>query len=185
MSRRTSKKQLEANRINAKLGGVKTREGKEIVKYNAEKHGILSQTITGYEQEIYKNIFDELKMHYQPNGIIESLLVEKIATVYIKSFRIAKAENEYMRSILNPSVEKAELYENMLLAEEGYEPKVKVRMVENLQNIYSRYETTTENRLYKAMHELERIQRMRKGEKISAPLAVDVEVNKMGSFGEN
>ena len=112
-------------------------------------------------------------------------MVEKIAIIYIKSFRIAKAESEYMQSILNPSIEKLARYETMLLEKEGYEPKVKVQMVEKLQNIYSRYETTTENRLYKAMHELERMQRMRKGEIVSAPVAVDIEVNKMGSFGEN
>ena len=185
MSGKISKKQLEANRNNSKLGGVKTPEGKETIKYNALKHGILKQVITEYEEEAYEGIFEYLREHYAPIGIIETLLVEKIAIIYIKSFRIAKAESEYMQSILNPSIEKLARYETMLLEKEGYEPKVKVQMVEKLQNIYSRYETTTENRLYKAMHELERMQRMRKGEIVSAPVAVDIEVNKMGSFGEN
>ena len=38
-----SKKQLEANRKNAQKGGVKSEEGKNVVKYNALKHGLLSR----------------------------------------------------------------------------------------------------------------------------------------------
>lgn len=34
-----SQKQIEANQKNAKLGGVKTEEGKAVSKYNALKHG--------------------------------------------------------------------------------------------------------------------------------------------------
>ena len=44
-----------------------------------------------------------------------------------------------------------------------------------LGNTYHRYEAGIENRLYKAMHELERVQRMRRGEAVSAPLTVDVQ----------
>ena len=46
--------------------------------------------------------------------------------------------------------------------------------VEPLSSVYPRYQTTIENRLYKAMHELERLQRMRKGEHVASPVAVDV-----------
>ena len=38
-----SEKQLQANRENAQKGGVKTPEGKAIVKYNALKHGLLAK----------------------------------------------------------------------------------------------------------------------------------------------
>ena len=40
-----SQKQLVANQKNAKLGGVKTEEGKAISKYNALKHGLLSKEV--------------------------------------------------------------------------------------------------------------------------------------------
>ncbi|MHC4085949.1 MAG: hypothetical protein ACYSWZ_12360 [Planctomycetota bacterium] len=40
-----SQKQLEANKKNAQKGGVKTTEGKAIVKYNALKHGLLAKEV--------------------------------------------------------------------------------------------------------------------------------------------
>ena len=40
-----SEKQLEANRKNAQKGGVKTEEGKSIVRYNALKHGLLAKEV--------------------------------------------------------------------------------------------------------------------------------------------
>ena len=44
-----SDKQLEANRENAKLGGVKTEEGKAVSRLNAIKHSILSNILTDEE----------------------------------------------------------------------------------------------------------------------------------------
>jgi len=41
-------------------------------------------------------------------------------------------------------------------------------------NIYQRYETAIALRLSRTLHELERIQRMRKGEHVPPPAAVDV-----------
>jgi len=40
-----SEKQLDANRKNAKKGGVKTEQGKAISRLNAEKHGIFTKVI--------------------------------------------------------------------------------------------------------------------------------------------
>ncbi len=41
----------------------------------------------------------------------------------------------------------------------------------------SRYETTIERQLYKALHELERRQAARQGGHVPAPVAVDVDVS--------
>jgi hypothetical protein len=43
--------------------------------------------------------------------------------------------------------------------------------------ILSRYETTIERQLYKAIHELERLQRVRRGENTLAPLAIEVDLS--------
>jgi hypothetical protein len=41
-----------------------------------------------------------------------------------------------------------------------------------------RYETTIERGIYKALHELQRIQAARKGQPVLLPLAVDITVDK-------
>jgi hypothetical protein len=48
--------------------------------------------------------------------------------------------------------------------------------VQRLVNTFQRYETAIALRLSRTLHELERVQRMRKGEQVPAPAAVDVTV---------
>ncbi len=182
--------QQQANVQNPQLGGVKTEEGKAVSKYNAQKHAILRQTITEYEQEMYEYVFEKFVQELNPKGVIEELLVERIATCYVKLYRVAKAEGEYFKATFNPLQKIGGKYELLPLPDPdakwiGYAPKLSPDNVERLTNIYTRYETTIENRLYKALHELERLQRMREGEKVTAPMAVDVNVEKFSSFREN
>ena len=42
---------------------------------------------------------------------------------------------------------------------------------------FQRYETALENKLFRVMHELERLQRMRQGERLPAPAVADVTVH--------
>lgn len=182
-------KQQKANQANAKLGGVKTEDGKAVSKYNAQKHGILRQTTTKYEAEAHQSIMQELEEQFQPVGIMEKLLVERIAVHYVKLFRIQKAETEYMKSRLDPrQVHLEGGFQLMSIGEpeevvdyEGYIPKIGGEDIEYMASSFGRYETSVENKLYKALHELERLQRLRNGENVQPPLAVDVAV---GSFGK-
>jgi len=43
-----------------------------------------------------------------------------------------------------------------------------------------RYQTSFENKFFKAMHELERLQMARRGATVPAPLAVDLDISKDG-----
>lgn len=72
----------------------------------------------------------------------------------------------------------------MPLGRVGYKPVVQREHVEHLGRVYHRYESNIENRLYKAMHELERLQRMRKGEDVHAPMVLDVQ-NENGFVSQN
>lgn len=189
----TSDKQLKANQENAKLGGVKTQEGKAVSKYNALTHGILSQSITDYEKDFYSKILEELEVQYSPQGITEKLIVERVALYYLKLYRVQKAETEYMNSKLHPRVTKQEagslsvdmdsLLGKEVVIKDGYSPQINQDDILHLMEIYGRYEVTVENRLYRALHELERTQRLRNGEKILPPITADI--SQMGSFGEN
>lgn len=192
MENQISKKQVEANQKNAPLGGVKTEEGKEVSKFNAQKHGILRQTITDYEKDFYFELLDQLGQELKPDGVIEEMFVERITTCYLRLFRAAKAESEYVKSALNPHITSMEnpldiddFAPREVVKKEGYKPQITPNVVDDLGGIYLRYETTLENRIYKALHELERVKRIKSGERIPAPISVDVEVSRMGSFGEN
>ncbi len=182
--------QQQANEENAKLGGVKTEEGKAISRFNAQKHGILRESITNYEQDFYVEFFDELMEQYRPANITEKILVERVALCYLKLFRVQRTETEFMKARLDPHIEKVASWIDMTdalkgeVVNEGYIPKLTSDDVLKLMSTYSRYETTLENRLYKALHELERQQRLRKGDVVPAPVAVDVGIEKMGSFSE-
>lgn len=173
MTNDISTAQLEANQQNSKLGGVKTQEGKDTVRFNARKHGILSNLISDYEESIYKHYLDQLFDELQPATSLEEILVERIAIYYLRLFRVGKAEKEYILTRLNPTFE--EKICDLSAGDEGYKPVLKHENIERLFAIYFRYETGIENRLYKTMHELERLQRMRRGETVHAPVAVDVQ----------
>ena len=182
MDKKISEKQLKANQENGKKGGVKTDEGKEVSKYNALKHGILKATVSEYEAEFSNDVMDRLNSQFQPVGVLEKMLVDRIGYFYIRLFRVAKSENEYMQSILNPRkvtvkdiIPQIEFTET-IVENEGYVPVLKDTSVEKLTSTYLRYEIALENRMYKAIHELQRLQANRNGEKIPPPLAVDIDM---------
>jgi hypothetical protein len=300
-----SEKQLEANRQNAQLGGVKTPEGKEIVKYNAMKHGLLAKEVVitigeGAENpEEFNALLRDLSTQLKPEGMLEDVLVEKIAVSYWRLRRAYRYEVGLIRQELDTATDKfysktnyggdkknktdeeieqqiaqekegieywekdkkdltvlhdkntplEELYEwydnwnalyekisdlvpdealdsdeewirqlreylnNKLdwsddqiwqahielcdekakhhkeqvltLEKEKEKNKLKLQVLRKLGNIPSkdeldrllRYEGAIERQFYKAMNQLERLQRMRSGESVPAPLAVDVDVN--------
>ena len=111
-----SEKQLEANRQNAQLGGVKTPEGKEIVKYNALKHGLLAKEIVitigdGAENpEEFNALIEDLSTQFKPVGVLEEMLVEKIAVAYWRLRRAYRYEAGLIRDKLDDAVN--DFYEN-------------------------------------------------------------------------
>jgi hypothetical protein len=175
-------KQILANRKNAKLGGVKTEKGKAISRFNAFKHGILSDAITEYDKEIFNSLHKRLIKENKPKTAIEEIVVERIALSYLRLMRVARVEKEYILSLLYPTIKEPLLDISSLeekIIKKGKEPIIPAFVVEEVWNKFiARYETSLENRLYKALHELERLQRSRKGENIPPPLTVDVDVSK-------
>jgi len=99
----TNKKQIKANRENAKKGGVKTQKGKDIVRFNALKHGILSQAVyiekgDGREDinelnTVAQNLIQELR----PVGVVEEMLVDRVLSSYWRLRRVIRAEKGEIR----------------------------------------------------------------------------------------
>ena len=179
-----SDKQLQANVQNAQLGGVKTADGKAITRFNAVKHGILKQSLTEYEKDLSPSLLNDLTEQLIPVGILEAILVERIAFCYIRLFRVAKSEREFIESKLNPRITRDTHMDEIIkslgrgeqVVQEGYTPRIDVSSIGDLESTILRYETTIERSLYKALHELQRLQASRLGQSL-IPVNIDLSKN--------
>lgn len=106
--KRTSVARIQASKKNAlKSTGPKTPKGKSVVKWNALKHGLLSkevviQTGDGKENEAeFSGFLAQLLVDLQPNGILEEMLVEKIAVCYWRLRRVLRCEVGEIRKHLD------------------------------------------------------------------------------------
>ena len=171
----TTKKQIKANRKNAKLGGVKTGKGKEISKYNALKHGLLSKEVLlkNEDEENLIELTKKFRAELKPATELEAILVDRVIANVWRLKRAMKIEREMIINNcededwqgipIKKSLGKAFSYDFI-----NYDTYGK----------FIRYETSIERGIYKALHELQRIQAARAGEKPPAPIAIDVDVSK-------
>jgi hypothetical protein len=145
---------LAANRRNGqKSKGPKTEEGKSSSRWNALKHGVLSQRLLVLKDDdsrTYTLLLENLRRDLNPGNALEEILVEKIAMAYWRLHIAYGYEAEFARS----------RGEFLVVAD---------RM--------GRYANTIHRQLLAAMNEFERLQRRRLGEAVPAPIAVDVNIN--------
>jgi len=167
-----SQKQLEANRENAKLGGVKTDEGKAVSKYNAIKHGLLSKEVLleGEDEGTLIEMGKRLRAELEPQTELELVLVDRITANVWRLKRVMQMEREMMdnsrKNTFSDSLQKlGQTLTHYDIAHNDIYGKL------------IRYESSIERGIYKALHELQRIQSARMGEKPPAPIAIDVDVS--------
>jgi len=173
----TTQKQLEANRQNAKKGGVKTEKGKEISKYNALKHGLLSKEVL-LEKEDEQSLIElgkRLRNEIKPVGELEMLLTDRVIANFWRLRRVLEVEKNAMEWQKNYKEISLGLYEES--ESQKNKKRIKAMIVNEDMEKLLRYETTIERSIYKALHELQRIQSARAGDKPPAPLAVDIDVS--------
>ncbi len=96
----TSPKQLEANRRNARRStGPRTPASKARVKFNALKHGLLAKSVIlpirsrSEKRSHFDALLAQLIEELKPVGILEDMLVEKIAVSYWRLRRALRAES--------------------------------------------------------------------------------------------
>jgi len=167
-----SEKQLEANRENAKLGGVKTEEGKAISRYNAIKHGLLSkEVLLGDEDEtVLVEIGKKLRSELQPQSELELVLVDRITANVWRLKRVMQIEREMIEA------DKNDTYNSKKSIGKGFTSYNTVHY--DTYGKLIRYETSIERGIYKALHELQRLQADRNGEKVPLPVAIDLDISK-------
>jgi hypothetical protein len=151
-SKGSSQRKIEANRRNAKKStGPKTSVGKVMSSWNSTKHGLLSKTlpiISGQHKRQFTRLLSSLQQDLEPVGTLEEVLVEKIAM-------------EYWRLGI------ATWYEAGAFAESKPFSHTSIDRI-------VRYHTMINRQLYQAINQLERLQRLRKGDNVPAPLNVQV-----------
>jgi len=177
----TSKKKVAANRIN----GQKSQGPKDMIstRFNATKHGLLAEGITELDEtEGYRTTLSALMREKNPVGMIETFLVQSATLDMMRWQRARRLEAEFITSELNPPIIQADplasldVFESTTL-DPGLPAAIRSESAQRLVSVFQRYESTFAYRLFRTLHELERLQRMRQGEKVPAPATVDVSVH--------
>ena len=167
---------ISANRLNARKS--RGPENTNSPRFNATKHGLLAAGVTELDDaEGYCATLRELVKEKDPLGQVETFLVRCAALDMIRWRRAGRLEAEYITQELNPPIFEPGPVEESWIVDPGLPASMHCGRVELLASTFQRYETAIANRLFRTLHELERRQRMRLGERLPAPVTVDVNLN--------
>ena len=141
-------------------------------RLNAVKHGLTSMMLTDLDDpRKLTRLRAKLRQEFQPQGTLESFLVERIAVTLVRCERATGLESQRIQAHLHPPK-----YGSSLLArrfaeltsdsacpvlDPGLPAPLTDDTVRNLHEIYGRYEVSIENRLFRYIAELERLQTAR------------------------
>jgi len=170
---------IEANRRNAaKSTGPKTPEGKAVSKMNALRHGLLSERVLlpKEDAELLNAFRDGMLQQLRPVGELERLLADRVVATAWRLRRAAQIEVEVLDRSMSDIGLPELLARNTFPLDVGLAFRNDAKGPECLGKL-SRYESALERALYKALHELQRLQAARAGEPVPAPVAVDVSVD--------
>jgi hypothetical protein len=164
----TSAKKTQANRQNAlKSTRPKTPEGKASVRHNALKHGLLAQEILLPEEdeEVLREMDERLRAELRPEGEMEDLLVEQIVATQWRLRRMRRVE----AGVFDWESSSARSDADTLYPLPEGTSMLGLSFIRdaNSANAFSKlscYETAIERSLYKALHELQRLQAARRAE---------------------
>jgi len=165
----TSERQVEANRQNAKKSsGPRTPAGKAVVALNGMKHGLLSREclVKGESEADLVAFGKRLRTQLAPVGELELLLVDRVISTAWRLRRLVAVETL--------------LFDREAKPDHAFNNYGREKM-----SVLSRYEVTLERSLYKALHELQRLQATRDGQAVPLPQAVDVDVSVSGQDGSD
>lgn len=161
-------KQNEANRKNALLStGPRTGSGKAIVAKNALKHGILSREVilAGEDGASLNDFHERMWSELQPSGELETLLVDRIISSAWRLRRLIRVEVDiFRREMESVFGERADVGGAFIRDGKGADAFSKL----------SRYESSIERSLYRALHELWRLQAERTGQPVTPPAVIEV-----------
>jgi hypothetical protein len=203
VSRDVSARKVAANQQNAQKSTGP--HNCDRTRYNAAKHGLLAEGLTELDDpKTFCELCSRLEADFAPVGEVEIALVQHVAICIVRLRRARMLEAEFITAQLNPVVTETIYpdgkvpewtkmierdYGNTVVVNPGLPARLSTSAIEILVEKCQRYETAIENKFYRALNQLERLQRMRRGDSIAAPAAVDVNVHHesdgVASFGNS
>jgi hypothetical protein len=193
----TTPEQRTANQANALLStGPQTQAGKARVSQNAVKHGLQGrfQLIAGEDPAEYQAFSDDLHRQLDPHGAMEDVLTARVVAAFWRLHRIGRMETEMLDKVLedalrekkdNPHRSKSNpvksIFGSELVSPEHNLNSISLGEAVTRQMQHSdiigklqRYEAHIERGMFRSLHELQRIQAIRRGQVVPAPMALDV-----------
>jgi hypothetical protein len=159
-----------ANRRNAASStGPRTSEGKAVAARNSLRHGLTAEAVIlpNENAEDFDAFVDDLRAALDPMGGVEELMAERIVGAAWRLRRILRVEaavySDRGKDHFSFGKEPAPL---------AWE---KVFVFDTFDKI-SRYEAALQRSLTTALHEIQRLQAVRAGREVSAPVVVNVDV---------
>lgn len=165
----TTEAQRIASRANgAKSHGPVTLQGKAVSRLNALRHGVYSEVtlIEGEHDADLVAFGKRLRADLAPVGEVELMLADKVVSTAWRLRRIVAVE--------------ADLYDSEETSVSVFAGSIGDRILR-----MSRHEATLERSLYRALHELQRLQAARKGADVAPPAVLEVTLSSgdaLGSF---
>jgi hypothetical protein len=166
----TSPRQIAANQRNAtRSTGPRTPQGKAVVALNALQHGLLSRetVIQGESEAELVDLGKRLRRQLAPMGELELLLVDRIVAATWRLRRAIALETM--------------LFETERGDHSAYHGALAYKGDRDRLQLLSRYELALERSLYKALHELQRLQAERRGVPVPPPAVVDMTLEVAGA----
>lgn len=142
--------------------GPRTQQGKNKTKYNALKQGIFSKVavLKGESRAEFDVLLNGLRDYFQPEGTFEEIWVERLASLLWRERRLVVADgqietrNKKAFFEIDP-LERTPLQLDLLL----------------------RYDTTLNRNIDRTLGQLERHQRLRRGQPVAPPIDVNVSLS--------
>ena len=184
----TSQKQIEANRRNALSStGPKTPKGKARVSRNALKHGLLSRArdllVDGESPKELKDFREAMMAELAPEGELERLLADRVVASAWRLRRANRLERDVIEGDMDRQISRRhrspDLYGASLYPTASRVAASTICHSDTFGKI-SRYEAHIERGIYRALHELQRVQAARRGHHVDPPRALDVAVDVSG-----
>lgn len=161
-------------------GGPQTLKGKQVSKYNALKHGLLSKKVLlkGESKKLLSSFRENILNEVNPQTEVENMLCERVIANTWRLRRVLQLEVKLMDK---QRQEKQQQYDDFQYGKTKQRRQRatldEVTINKDLEKLH-RYEASIERSIYRALHELQRIQSAQSGEKPMAPIAIDVSVDK-------